>query len=372
MAAEEEFTQAGLFDSSVDVGTGRLELLHWLTERGFSIEEMVAAHAADSLGALAGDRRLSVEERLSAEQVTALVGLDADTVRLWAAAFGFIGPDPTDRDEFALTEREARTLATFSGLAAMFTDEEALGFARVVGSSLGRIAEAAVSLFLVDVEGPSLAAAEDELALAKNVLAAVELLDEFAPMLDPVLRRHVTQSIERSRMSIMDEQERLQYRYAVGFIDLVGFTPLSQDMTAAELGLFLRTFEARAHDAVTAVGARLVKLIGEEVMFVAPDVDAACRVAAALMSERQTVDNRTVVPRGGLAYGPVLVRGGDYFGDVVTTASRLADQAEPGQLLVTEEFAAASTVLAFTDRTDRMLKGFEQPVAVRSRSFTPS
>jgi class 3 adenylate cyclase len=140
-------------------------------------------------------------------------------------------------------------------------------------------------------------------------------------------------------------------------------------MTAADLGVFLRTFEARANDAVTAAGARLVKLIGDEVMFVAPDVDAACKVATALMSEQETVDGRTVVPRGGVAVGPVLVRGGDYFGDVVTTASRLAGQAAPGELLVTEAFAAAATTLDFTDPTERQLKGFEAPVLVRSHSF---
>ena len=67
--------------------------------------------------------------------------------------------------------------------------------------------------------------------------------------------------------------ERLHYRYAVGFIDLVGFTPISQTMSGQQLRLFMRDFEGRAHDSVTAAGARLVKLIGDEVMFVAPDAD---------------------------------------------------------------------------------------------------
>jgi class 3 adenylate cyclase len=369
MVPATEFIAAGLLDPSVDAGNGRLELLQWLTDRGFSIEEMVAAHDAGMLGALAGDRHLRGSASLTADEATELVGLEPDEVAKLATAFGFGALDQSGSAEVSLDKQEAATLATFSALAGMFSEEEALGFARVVGSSIGRIAEAGVALFLTDVEGPSLAAAENELDLAKNVLAAVELLDEFMPMLDSVLRRHVLQSIERSRLSIMDEQERLQYRYAVGFIDLVGFTPLSQDMTAADLGVFLRTFEARANDAVTAAGARLVKLIGDEVMFVAPDVDAACKVATALMSEQETVDGRTVVPRGGVAVGPVLVRGGDYFGDVVTTASRLAGQAAPGELLVTEAFAAAATTLDFTDPTERQLKGFEAPVLVRSHSF---
>ncbi|MEM9655784.1 MAG: adenylate cyclase regulatory domain-containing protein [Actinomycetota bacterium] len=369
MAPGEEYTSAGLYDPAVDAGTGRLELLRWLTERGFTIEEMVAAHRADTLGALAGDRQLLQGPRYQNVEAADRFGLDGGELIRLAMAFGFTAPDPADQNEFALNEPEAASLAAFAATKDMFSDEEALGFARVVGSAVSRIAEAAVALFLTDVEGPSLAAADDELQLATSVLHAVELLDGFAPTLDPLLRRHIVQAIARSRTTIMDQQERLRYRYAVGFIDLVGFTPLSQDMSAAELGIFLRTFEARAHDAVTAVGARLVKLIGDEVMFVAPTVDIACRVAVALMSEQQTADHRTVVPRGGVAFGPVLVRGGDYFGDVVTKASRLADQAEPGQLLATEEFAAATTELDFTDPADRMLKGFEAPVSVRSKSF---
>lgn len=369
MASREQFIEARLFDPAKDATTGRLELLQWLTEKGFTIEEMVAAKEAETLGAMAGDRHLRRDTPLTAGAATDPVGLGSPELAALATAFGFGSLEQAGSNGLILNKSEASTLATFSALADMFSEEEALGFARVVGSSVGRIAEAGVALFLTDVEGPSLAAAQNELDLAKNVLAAIELLDEFMPMLDSVLRRHVLQSIERSRSSIMDERDRLQYRYAVGFIDLVGFTPLSQDMTAAELGVFLRTFEARAHDAVTAVGARLVKLIGDEVMFVAPDADAACRVAAALMSEQETADGRTVVPRGGVAFGPVLVRGGDYFGDVVTTASRLAGQAAPGELLVTEAFAAAATALDFTDPTKRQLKGFEAPVTVRSRSF---
>jgi class 3 adenylate cyclase len=362
----EEYKEAGLYDPSVDSDTGRLELLQWLTARGFSREQMQDAAASRSLGAMAGDQAMRPGRALTDVEIEELTELPAATTEALAATFGFASIDPERPEGVSLSQQEADALALFGMVAGIFSNDEALGFARVVGAAMAKVSEAAVSLFLSDVEGPYLATTGNELELAKKVLGAVELLDQFIPMLDPILRRHVLQAVQRSRIAIIDDTERLQYRYAVGFVDLVGFTPLSSAMSPIELGVFIRDFEARAHDAVTAAGARLVKLIGDEVMFVAPDADSACVVAQSLMSDFFTVDGDNVVPRGGVAFGPVLVRGGDYYGDVVNMASRLVDGAAPGELLVTKTFADAVTCLEFTPPADRLLKGFAEPVAVQS------
>ena len=363
-----DFEAAGLFDAVEHADTGRLELLRWLAERGFSLDQMLQADARESLGALAGDTRLLPGDRLSDAESRIRSGLEEDDFIAVATAFGF-SPLPDAPDELGLTEAEVTTIAQFGGLAAMFSEDEGLGFLRVVGNSITRIAEAAVSMFLTDVESPHLTDGGNELVLAQKVLAAIELLDEFIPLLDPVLRRQVLQSIERGRVTMISYTERLQYRYAVGFVDLVGFTPLSEAMPAAELGSFIRRFEGRAHDAATAAGARLVKLIGDEVMFVAPDPDSACRVAEQLMSSLWTDAATEVEPRGGLAYGDVLVRGGDYYGQIVNLASRLADDAQPRELLVSEAFADAATTRSFEAAGRRALKGFSELVDVRSTRF---
>ena len=73
-----------------------------------------------------------------------------------------------------------------------------------------------------------------------------------------------------------------------------------------------------------------------------------------------------VVPRGGLAYGNVLVRGGDYYGSVVNLASRLVDEAVPQEMLVTEQVAAAAAGCCFEPAGRRMVKGFSDPVQVRT------
>lgn len=218
---------------------------------------------------------------------------------------------------------------------------------------------------LADVESQMLMDGSSQLELAQAVEEGAGLIDGFAERLDPLLRRHVLQSIERSRRTIINPTERFVYRYAVGFVDLVGFTAISGDMGARELSVFLREFEGHTHDVVTSAGARLVKLIGDEVMFVPDDPAAACRAGSELM-RGFGADHEQVLPCRGLAYGDVLVRGGDYYGAVVNLASRLADEAVPLELLVTEPLAEATESWSFEPAGRRMVKGFDEPIPVRS------
>jgi class 3 adenylate cyclase len=365
MASTEEFVAAGLYDVETQATTGRLDLLHWLDELGFSVDEMVLGLATDSLGAMPGDRRLVPGERLSIAEAGSIANLsEADLVSL-ATAFGFVEIVGAPTGEIGVTKAEAESLGLFGSISEMFSREEALGFIRVIGSSIARLADASVSLFLSDVEAGMLQNQVSELVMAETVHEAIGLLDGFAAELDPILRRQVLQAVERSRRSMIANDERFEFRYAVGFVDLVGFTEISGNMEPRQLADFIRDFEGRAHDVVTAVGARIVKLIGDEVMFVSTDPDAACRAASALMDGIGT-EHEHVVPRGGLAYGDVLVRGGDYYGSIVNLASRLVDEAVPQELLVTEELAEATTKCRFEPAGRRMVKGFVDPITVRS------
>ena len=112
--------------------------------------------------------------------------------------------------------------------------------------------------------------------------------------------------------------DRALFRVAVGFVDLVGFTPLSHRMATRELSTFIGQFENRAFRLAADHGGRIVKHIGDEVMFVAIDPVAGCELALALMVE--FLDDG-IQPRGGLAFGDVVARQGDYYGEVVNLAS---------------------------------------------------
>lgn len=363
MPNAEEYEAAGLYDPTDPAHETRVELLDWLVEQGYSIAEMQHADSVDALVALPGDRRLLSGRLLTRDDAVRRTRLSPEEFDAYSTAFGFLPVDGAPRGEVGYTEAEVATIAMVAGLGSMFSESEALAFTRVVGSALGRIAEAGVSLFLADIEMPHLESGATELELAHKVAEAIGLIDGLTADLDPILRRQLKQAAERTRRTTVGPAERVEYRFAVGFVDLVGFTAVSGDMDPRELASFMGRFEGRAHDIATELGARIVKLIGDAVMLVATDAADACRAGLALMDALAGDDDR-VVPRGGMAYGNVVLRGGDYFGTTVNVASRLADGAVPHELLVTEELAAAAPSCDFEPAGRRMLKGFPDPVRV--------
>jgi adenylate cyclase len=117
-----------------------------------------------------------------------------------------------------------------------------------------------------------------------------------------------------------------------------------------------------------------VKHVGDEVMFVEADPVIACEIALQLV---ESFADSAVAPHAGVSYGLLIARGGDYYGSVVNLASRIADLAVPGEVLVTEGLQiAASTEGAvaggaglgfeFEPAGRRLLKGMAEPVPLAS------
>ena len=155
---------------------------------------------------------------------------------------------------------------------------------------------------------------------------------------------------------------------SVLFADLVGFTPLSQRTSPAKLLELISQFEAQAFEVASGHGGRIVKHIGDEVMFVALDAGAGCAIARDIT----TAYSEGIEPRGGVAFGDVITRHGDYYGTVVNLASRLAELAVPGEVLVNAATASsAGDPFEFRPAGRRLLKGFEQPVEVFSLDVAP-
>ena len=153
------------------------------------------------------------------------------------------------------------------------------------------------------------------------------------------------------------------FRLAVGFVDLVGFTPLSQRAEPSRLLSLIGAFEARAFEVASNHHGRIVKHIGDEVMFVALDAHAGCVIAQELTADH----GEGIEPRGGVVFGDVISRHGDYYGPVVNLASRLAELAIPGEVLVDAPTAGAGgDRFDFRPAGQRLLKGFDAPVEVFS------
>ena len=122
----------------------------------------------------------------------------------------------------------------------------------------------------------------------------------------------------------------------IGFVDLAGFTELSQQLGERELALLVERFEALSYNEVVRGGGRVVKMIGDEVMFVADDPAVAVRIAMRLVEATQE-DDLLPLARAGVAMGPALLRLGDCHGAVVNLASRIVEIAPEGSVFVCEE-----------------------------------
>ena len=128
-------------------------------------------------------------------------------------------------------------------------------------------------------------------------------------------------------------------RLSVGFADLVSFTRLSQRLEARELTMLVDRFGRRSSDVIAGGAGRLVKTVGDEVLFVA-DTPAAARGSAWTWPRRWP--RTPSCPTSGSASRPARAHpDGRRFGHTVNLASRLTALAAPGTVLVDSATAAA-------------------------------
>jgi adenylate cyclase len=339
----------------------RRRVLDWLTTQGFTVDEIRAADAGGALTALAGDTLHRTGVTLSIEQMSELTGITIERlVEVRRAA----GLQPVELTTPVYTRDDVEVFELLMAAAELFSWNELMQFLRVVGSSMARVGDAANTLFLHDVERPLREAGGSDLDLMNRTVQAVQLAGGISTVLAHLLRMHLDQAVAWSRQAHgRVHGRRLMAPLAVGFVDLVGFTRRAGAMDAVELADLVARFEAMAHDVITDLGGRLVKLIGDEVMFVAVEASTGCDIALGLLDTFG--DDPELTPRGGLAYGDVLARSGDFFGPTVNLAARLAEQAVPSEVLATPDVTeAAGRQLGSAGR--RMLKGFADPVEVVS------
>jgi adenylate cyclase len=313
----------------------------FLHAHGTPPDEIAEAEARDVLDLLVADRLLvPAAHRYTQSEVAEMTGMELDLARRFWRALGF--PDvPLDERMFTDLDIEALVILRSMMDLGVADVETSLQFARVIGSSMARIADAEVSpaargLAIAGGSGSSdtVEAADRFAQLADHSLPAMARLLEF------VWRRHVQAAVRRAMLLRSRSDSGARPILAVGFADMVGFTTLSQQLTEAELAAVVARFEEVAHDTVTAGGGRVVKMIGDEAMFVADSALEAARIGLAL-AEAYAGDELLSDVRVALAVGPVLVQDGDYYGPVVNLASRVVNMAAPGAVVVTDEFRAA-------------------------------
>ena len=151
---------------------------------------------------------------------------------------------------------------------------------------------------------------------------------------------------------------------ALGFVDLVGSTAWAQTVNLRDQNLALTRFESAAWTSAVLAGGRVIKTIGDEVFFAAPDAEAACRIGVEVC--RAAADDEVLPPaRGAVGIGRPP-REGDYYGPLVNLLARLVKTGAPGELVVTEAVAKdlAPDLWSLRPLGPAELRGIEGPVRV--------
>jgi len=352
-------------------GQARSEALHrvrtLLVDLGCSGEEIDRAAADDVLDLLVVDRMVvPARRRMTQAQVAETTDIAIETARRFWRALGFL--DVGD-DDPVFTDMDIEAVRLFQSMVAMglVDTDTAVQMARVIGSSMARIAEAQAG----PGSTPILMGTGDSIVDADEFARQAEMsLPAMARLLEYVWRRHLQAATRRAMLHrARGEVQGTSPVLAVGFADMVGFTMLSQHLGDAELAAVVSRFEALAHDTVVALGGRVVKMIGDEVMFVVPTATGAASIGLSL-AEAYAGDELLSDVRVALAIGPVLIQDGDFYGPVVNLASRLVGVANPGTVLASDEFRVAlederATATATDDGPDG---GFEMR-ALRTRNL---
>ena len=269
--------------------------------------------------------------------VAAATGVESDRVRRWWRALGF--PEVAD-DETAFSADDIEMVKRLSMLVSvgLIDDDDVLRLARLHGTTFSRLAEAQIATIdeiLSGLPGASPTDSPRERLKALVSGGGTEVIDTFEPSLLYVWRRHLLASMGRWLGADSGTSDA-----AVGFGDLARFTKLSERLAPTDLARLIDRFEATCFDVVSAASARVVKLIGDEVMFVAPTLDSAVEIGLELISRLAQIPDMPEL-RCGMAFGPTVGVGGDVFGPTVNLASRLTGIARPGSVMVTRVEAAA-------------------------------
>lgn len=267
---------------------------------------------------------LGAHRSLTRRQVAEASGVPLDVAEeLW----GQLGFPHTGDDDVAFTERDVEALRKTSELVSLgiLEPESQAALVRTWGRSFARLAEWQVSL----LAGIALA---DEDPTSRLDQLVTDVLPRVGDLQDYIWRRHLESAAQRLLPTV--DQDGEQASTAVVFADIVGYTSQSKNLTETELVDLVEVFEDETTRAVVAAAGRVIKTIGDEVLFVVDDVLAATEVALQLTARGEDADDAFPRVRAGVAFGQVTRRLGDVFGPTVNIASRLTSVARPGTVLV--------------------------------------
>jgi adenylate cyclase len=279
------------------------------------------------------------------QQLSAQSGIPLELLLVVREAVGFAEPRPQD----SVREDELSVVPLLQlQLAKGFRPTVIERWLRVYGDSLRRIAETEAAFWNSEVELALLASGMTE---SEMLAAQADLGSEMSPLIEQVLLaiyhgqqehawnevfvEHVEGALEAAGL-----HSRLDRPPAMCFLDLTGYTRLTEELGDAAAAELAARLAGLVRQCSVEHGGTPVKWLGDGVMFYFREPAAA--VLAAL--EMVEVVGRHGLPPAhvGIHAGPVIFQDGDYFGRTVNLASRIAEYARPGEVLVSQEVVDAT------------------------------
>lgn len=330
-----------------------------MTEPDSLVPEVPEAAAGLDVAALferAESMVLGGERKYTRAQVAGLADVTPAGARALWKALGFAA---VADDEVVFTDSDVQALRTVKSLVedGVADDDMRNAMTRLLGQTFSRLASWQGQLLLDMITSkPELLASEERI---------VQTVDELIPLMDQiqsyVWRRQLVAYFSRiasyatSELTVPGAAPMV-----VGFADMAGFTTLTRRVSEMQLRALLEAFESAATEVVGAHGGRIVKTIGDEVLFVADTPAAGALIALELMDAAEA-DEQLPPLRIGLASGPVVSRLGDVYGSTVNIASRLTSLCRPGWILIDRVMADAlrdDEQFALKARRPESVRGF--------------
>lgn len=314
------------------------------------------------------ERLLGGRPTLSTNQLAEKAGIPTEYGHQLWRSMGFAISD--NDDEPLLTELDLSAMQRVKDAVdqGIVTFDEVVSLARLSGRVFAQLAES---------EGDGLV----EIALAKSDTGDPrEIVDELATEMLPLLeamnfyvwRRqlfaYASRTLARLERAGASAEGIGSTTGTVGFADISGFTALSRQTSEADLNDLLERFESVVTEVIGSHTGRVVKLIGDAVLFVAPDAVIGAHIAVDLV---ETWPDDQPALRAGLATGPILRRQGDVFGPTVNIASRITAIAKPGQIRIdrgAREVLAESSDFTLRSHKPRTVRGYHH---LKSWSLKP-
>jgi adenylate cyclase len=313
-------------------------------------------------------RRWAVRSTRTYRQVSQETGVPLDTLGAVLESMGFarMGPDePMREDELEVVPLLQLGLASGTFDLAWLTR---LGRAHANGLRL--LATAWTEAYQARFEGSALESGADQRTAME---LAAQLGGDFLPVEDPALlgiyRRqqelswteHLVERIENEleAAGMLGRPERVP---AMSFLDLTGYTHLTEQQGDATAAALAETMAMLVNRSSREHGGVPVKWLGDGVMIHYREPAGAVLSALGLVA--QLPEAGLPPAHVGVAAGPVVAQGGDYFGRTVNLASRIAAHAGAGQVLVSQTVAESVPPqgVRFVEASEVRLKGFAHPV----------